>query len=415
MKKFFAALLTLTLLLSAVTASALSVPRSTSQLPDLPRAAQAPEIIRLQKGDDTLTLTLDRDLPEDALVTVMGIDADCHVLSYAALRGEGNTYTAADLPAENQWTSFEISWTDASGKALARYNSAGGLETVSAFDRTNNEYRYDYAGRFSIYVDAASGVQVRFDDRGDIISYGYEALDHTTVWFTQEGDVIWAEYRDDTFAAKWEPEKGWFVSTPTGRIDVKLNVRSPWNATPIYTKEKDEEAEPVKRDWYPNNTVVLCGLTLQEASATLPEKWYNVLPIDLRQEGRQTYYLMISNMNYVGHCYVDVWGDEVTVSYSLFDNTAIEPLSSYGRWFTSLSQITADSIESNENGFVFGEPVSISEDLNGADVALLFIRNKATYYQPFRDGTTLMRHWRNKAEWKEFRAGLQELMPLVEK
>lgn len=415
MKKLFAALLTLTLLLSAATASTISVPRSTSQLPDLPRAAEAPEIIRLQKDEGTLTLTLDRTLPEDALVTAYGLDADWHALSCAALPGEGNTYTAADLPADSLWTAFEIAWVDASGKALARYNNAGGLETVSAFDRAGNEYRYDYAGRFIIYADASTGVQVRFDGTGKLLSYGYEALDNTTVWFTSAGDVVFAEYRDDTIAAKWEPEQGWFVSTGTGRIDVKLNVRSPWNASPLYKQEKDEEAEETERVWYPNNTVTVCGLTLQEASTSLPEKWYNVLPIDLRQEGRQTYYLMISNMNYVGRCYVDVWGDEVTVSYALFDNTAIEPLSSYGRWFTSLSQITEDTIESSEGGFVFGEPVSISADLGGADVALLFIRSKATYYQPFRDGTTLIRHWRNKAEWKEFRAGLQELMPLVEK
>ena len=117
----------------------------------------------------------------------------------------------------------------------------------------------------------------------------------------------------------------------------------------------------------------------------------------------------------IGKVYVDVWGDEVTVDYSLIDSSAIRPLSEYGRWFTSLSDITSASIESDENGFGFGQPVSISEDLGGADVALLFIRSKATYYQPFRDGTTLTRYWRNLPEWKEFREVLQELMLRVEK
>ena len=125
--------------------------------------------------------------------------------------------------------------------------------------------------------------------------------------------------------------------------------------------------------------------------------------------------LMISNMHYIGRCYVDVWGNEVTVSYALLDNSAIRPLSSYGRWFTSLSQITAASIESEADGFTFGQPMSIGDDLGGADTALLFIRCKATYYQPFRDGTALTRYWRNRPEWKEFREGLQELLPRVEK
>ena len=104
-----------------------------------------------------------------------------------------------------------------------------------------------------------------------------------------------------------------------------------------------------------------------------------------------------------------------TLGYALLDNSAIRPLSSYGRWFTSLSQITAASIESEADGFTFGQPMSIGDDLGGADTALLFIRCKATYYQPFRDGTALTRYWRNRPEWKEFREGLQELLPRVEK
>ena len=50
-----------------------------------------------------------------------------------------------------------------------------------------------------------------------------------------------------------------------------------------------------------------------------------------------------------------------------------------------------------------------------ADVALLFIRSKATYYLPFPDGAELTRYWRNTPEWKEFRTTLQELVPLMEK
>jgi hypothetical protein len=190
----------------------------------------------------------------------------------------------------------------------------------------------------------------------------------------------------------------------------------PRGAKPLLpTEEKDEEEEEPEIVRYPNNTISLAGLTLQEASPTLPDKWYNVIPVDLTRQGRQTYYLPISNVRYIGKCYVDVWGDEVTVSCSLIEHGAVEPKSSYGRWFTKLSQVTEKSIESKENGFVFGEPLSIAEDLGGADVALLFIRSKATYYLPFPDGTELTRYWRNTPEWKEFRTTLQELVPFVEK
>ena len=66
-------------------------------------------------------------------------------------------------------------------------------------------------------------------------------------------------------------------------------------------------------------------------------------------------------------------------------------------------------------GFEFGVPLSISRDLGGADVALLFIRSKATYRQPFRDGTELTRYWRNTPQWKQFREDLTTLMPYVER
>ena len=112
---------------------------------------------------------------------------------------------------------------------------------------------------------------------------------------------------------------------------------------------------------------------------------------------------------------MDVWGDEVTVSVSLLESGAVRPQSWYGRWFTSLSEVTSATIESTENGFTFGEPLSIADDLGGADAALLFIRGKASYYQPFRDDTALTRYWRNKDEWKEFRQGLQEILPRVAK
>ncbi len=411
MKKLCCYVLSLMLCLMASTAFAAWVPRSASSLPDLPAGPTPPSIIRMQREGNALTLTLDRALPAGAAVTVLAIDADCRTLSFLAQPSGDNAYTAAGLPAGGQWTGVEIAWAD----ALIRYNAAGGLETASSFDAEGNEYLYDNDSRFWGYADADSSLQARFNTRGVMTRYGYEAFRNTTVWFSAEGKVVCAQYRDGSFAASWEPEVGWFVSTPTGRVKVKLNVKSPWDAKPLTSPSAEDVEKAEETIWYPNNTIVVAGLTLQEASATLPDKWYNVLPIDLTKEGRQTYYLTISNMHYVGRCYVDVWGDEVTVSTSLLDNTAIEPLSSYGRWFTSLSQITAESIESTENGFVFGETLSISEDLGGADVALLFIRSKASYYLPFRDGTSLTRYWRNQPQWKEFREGLQELMPMVEK
>lgn len=420
MKKVLALLLTLVLLMTAASAARISVPRSASQLPSLPSAPAAPGIVRMQRAGDALTVTFDQPLAADALVIFRAVDADLHTLRVTAEPAEQDrAYAASGLPDGGEWTGCEVSWTEAGSPFLARYNAAGGLTTSSAFDRSGNEYRFDADGRFCAYASASSTLQARFNTRGVMTIYGYEAFEDTTVWFSREGTVMFAEYDDGTTAAQWEPGKGWFVNTSAGRTYIQLDVRSPWNAKCLFKEEKDDTDDDAddtaETIWYPNNTVMLCGLTLQEADPSLPEKWYNVIPVDLRQEGRQTYTLMISNMFYIGQCYVDVWDGEVTVSYALADNTAVEPLSSYGRWFTALHQITADTIDSAADGFAFGEPVSIADDLGGADVALLFIRCKATYYQPFRDGSALTRYWRNKPDWKEFREGLQELMPLVEK
>lgn len=417
MKKLFCLCAAILLCLSSAMAASLYVPKSSGSLPDIPAMPECPEIVRVQKADDAVTLTLSESLPDDAFVVALGLDAE--YMRYVALAepGEGNTCTASGLPQGGEWTGFDITWNPGNGNAVAHYNAAGGLKNVSCFDAEFNEYVFDNDGYFFEFAYADGSVRVRFNTRGIMTSYGYEAFRSTTVWFTPEGEVVYAEYDegDGGMVGTWEAGYGWYVLTSSGRVKVKINTKSPWDARPLMKKTPADEEEALETIWYPDNTVTVCGLTLQEVSPDLPDKWYNVLPVDLTKDGRQTYYLMISNMHYIGRCYVDVWGDEVTVSYALLDNSAIRPLSSYGRWFTSLSQITAASIESEADGFTFGQPLSIGEDLGGADAALLFIRSKATYYQPFRDGTSLTRYWRNRPEWKEFREGLQELLPRVEK
>ena len=419
MKKFICLCAAILLCLSTAMAASLYVPKSSGSLPDIPTMPECPEIIRVQTTEDSVTITLTQPLPDNAQVTAWLRDADyCHYF-YFAEPGDGNTYTAtAPVPMPgDEWMNFDISWYSGNVRAEAHYNAAGGLKNVSCYDADFNEYVFDNDGYFFEFADADNSVRARFNTRGVMTSYGYEAFPSTTVWFTPEGEVVYAEYDDGDggMVGTWEAGYGWYVLTSAGRVKVKINTKSPWDARPLMKKTPADEEDAPETIWYPDNTVTVCGLTLQEVSSDLPDKWYNVLPVDLTKDGRQTYYLMISNMHYIGRCYVDVWGDEVTVSYSLLDNSAIRPLSSYGRWFTSLSQITAASIESEADSFTFGQPMSIGDDLGGADTALLFIRCKATYYQPFRDGTALTRYWRNRPEWKEFREGLQELLPRVEK
>lgn len=414
MKKLFCLLMILMMICSFAAAERY-VPTSSTQLPDMLSAPECPQIIRVQRTADSVTITLDRALPDKCFVIAWIRDADYTNYFATALPGEGSTYTADGLPQGGEWTGFDIDWLSGDVNASAHYNAAGGLETVTRFDEDYNQYSFDNDGRFCEFAYEKNGVRVRFNTRGVMTSYGYEAFRSMTVWFSRTGDVVCAEYNegDGGIAADWEPGYGWYIDTQAGREKIELDVPSPWNARPLLAAE--EEGVETEVVHYPNNTICVAGLTVQEADATLPEKWYNVLPVDLTTEGRQVYQLTIADMYFIGEMYVDVWGDEVTVSVSLLEHGAVRPQSWYGCWFTSLSDVTAEAIEATEGGFSFGAPLSISDDLGGAEAALLFIRGKATYYQPFRDGTTLPRYWRNKEEWKEFRQGLQEILPRVAK
>ena len=414
MRKLICMLLAVLLCLSFAAAEKY-VPTSSTKLPEMPDAPEAPAIVRVQKAEDSIILTLDPEWPDGATLTAYYTGRDHRVTPVNAQPVDGFTMEAASPAGDGWWSGYSLTWTANGDALLARYNAAGGLERVSCFDVRGNAYAFDSEGRFCEFAYAESGVRARFNTRGVMTSYGYEAFRDMIVWFSKTGEVVCAEYdeHDGGIAARWEPGYGWFVDTPEGRVKLKLDVPSPWDAKRLLPI--DEDAEKAEVTHYPNNTICVAGLTLKEADPSLPEKWYNVLPIDLTKDGRSVYQLMISNIFLIGEVYVDVWGDEVTVSCDLVDSTAVRPLSWYGRWFTRLGDITTASIESSEGGFTFGEPVSIADDLGGADTALLFIRSKASYYQPFRDGTTLTRYWRNLDEWKEFSEGLQELMPRVAK
>ena len=405
-------ILTLLVLLLACTAAqaATAVPMSKGEIPPVPAAPSAPQVVRSVQSGGTLSVTFDRALPRESLVEFMALDSSCRELSirYSV---DGGAYVTQSLPAGGQWLRIEIAWVSGSDNATARYSIGGGLVQTSRFDSRFNEFVYDARGAFTEFRDAATGVWTRFDASGSTSCYSYESQG-MRVWFDLGGNVCWATYTDGSYACTWESGEGWFIDTPTGHARVQLDL-NPAKVRPLVVVAEPSPTPEVV--WYPNNTIALAGLSLKEANSSLPDKWYNVIPVDLTRNGRQTYFLTISNARFIGECYVDVWGDEVTVTCEVLQRSGIDLKSEYGRWFTHLSQITSSSIESTANGFAFGEPLSISRDLGGADVALLFIRSKATYRQPFRDGTELTRYWRNISEWKTFRRNLTDLMQYVER
>lgn len=182
--------------------------------------------------------------------------------------------------------------------------------------------------------------------------------------------------------------------------------------------EEPAEEEPTEEvcTWYSHNTLGLVGLPLRDLYPDLTDRWYNVVPVDLTVQGRQTYPLVASNLFYMGTACVDILGDSVTVTYQTPGNRWTAYLAVEDEalvWFTSVSDITSAFLENPVGEVAFGQPVSISEQLNGQDVALLFICNHVTYRQPCIGETGyLTRYWPNLPEWKAYR---ESLLPLLDR
>ncbi len=203
---------------------------------------------------------------------------------------------------------------------------------------------------------------------------------------------------------------------PTSLPAVNATPEPTPEPTAAPTAEPTPTPTPSPYTWYSHNTQGLVGLPLRDLYPDLTDKWYNVVPVDLTVQGRQAYPLVASNLFHMGMAYVDILGDSVTVTYKTPGNKWTAYLTVEDEalaWFTAPGDITAEFLENPAGEVAFGEPVSISESLNGQDVALLFICNHVTYRQPcLGDTGYLTRYWPNLPEWKEYR---EELMGLLER
>ena len=154
-----------------------------------------------------------------------------------------------------------------------------------------------------------------------------------------------------------------------------------------------------KATWYPNNTACSFGPQFREIQPSLTDKWYMFTPIDLSIQGRQQFEYAASNLYIIGKVYVDVNGDQVTVTYENFyadqgGNT--ETKEEFFTFFPDLASVTEVEPEKMQNpGFAFGQPISIGQHLAGDTNVLLFIRNKVTYSDYVTSHAKLTRFWIN--------------------
>ena len=297
-----------------------------------------------------------------------------------------------------------------------------GNGNVSSYSVTGYDDNGNSTG--SVTYDANNQVIRKTTGQADEDSYEY------TTCYYENGEATWINV--------WGGDENGDYDL-SFNMDGSINEDSPWESsttTEYYDKEtgkwysKETGAEVAAPDlssiyaaakstmlkkpvWYYHNTVSVAGISLRDAYPGLTDKWYNVVPVDLSQDGTQQFPLVVSNMYYIGTVTVTVAGDEVTASYrySPRSNYHFSALDDCLAWFTGVDQITGDFLENPNSNMSFGQKISKANDLNGQDVALLFVCNHVTYRVPFTDdGITPKRFYRDSRLNADYFNGLNSLM-----
>ncbi|MBR3739499.1 MAG: hypothetical protein IKN04_03455 [Clostridia bacterium] len=215
-------------------------------------------------------------------------------------------------------------------------------------------------------------------------------------------ELVWQLPYDDTGLSGDKPVKQMRASFLMDGVTYTYDV--------FYTYQKKDGLVSIlveKATWYPNNTACSFGPAFRDVKPSLTEKWYLFTAVDLSIQGRQEFEYIASNMYVIGKVYVDVNGDQVTVTYHNFyadqgGNT--ETLSEFFTFFHDLKSVKNVEPETmSDPGYQFGQPISIQNDLEGDMRVLLFIRNRVTYRDYVNNSHKLTRFWPNLQERRQLR------------
>jgi len=221
-------------------------------------------------------------------------------------------------------------------------------------------------------------------------------------WMVDNNSVPWGHETWDASETKPSAMDGSAIPEGGRTLEVDFFISSVQNVEP-------PKEEPVKMVWYPSNTVGVAGLSLKDLG--IADDWHNIIPVDLSATGWHCIPLVAADAHEIGYAYVCVNNGIVTVQFDYTDGEVYEK-SQCVKWFTNLDEITAEELASIEGGLTGADPVSIADDLGGADIAFLSINNKVTFRSPVdRYGRTLPRYWRNAPVWVAYREQLMSMMP----
>lgn len=137
------------------------------------------------------------------------------------------------------------------------------------------------------------------------------------------------------------------------------------------------EYVPKEKNYF-NNTVCAFGPQFREVAPKLTREWYMFTPIDLSQDGTQTFDLIAGHMFVVGEVRVTVKDGRFTVDYE-YASRDIEGGREYFTVFKDYESITRQDLDNFVVRYSYGRPYSIEEKFGGDTDVILFVCNTATF------------------------------------
>ena len=262
--------------------------------------------------------------------------------------------------------------------------------TAAETDTTASEYvpaRENLYGLYQDFGPHSSQITVTIPDGSELdfesffsggqmqsLEVEIEKDDGTEYEVVFDGDkkIVRAEYETDDGEIYFDGT-GWYDENGT-----------PVSGPDLSFMRRYLDYQAIDGEWYHNNTMSLLGLSLRDMYPNLTNKWYQVVPVDLTQDGVFRFSTVASNEYYLGSCIVTIQDGTVTTDYTI-PSGCVDPISNCLMWFTDIGDITAEFLENPVGSYEFGQPVSIEDDLKGQDIALLFICNRITYRVPITD------------------------------
>ncbi|MGI6214640.1 MAG: hypothetical protein ACOYIT_01955 [Christensenellales bacterium] len=306
-----------------------------------------------------------------------------------------------------------------------------GVRNEDKYDERHNKIestRISADGYKEITTYDENGDSVTKDENGNLLYTVTKPKEDYKVKKNADGKLLgeWHYTENDVTISSWE------IDSKGNKIVFERDEEAKHNVTRIYSPAGDLIEETIRdlRDsliskktfeakvqkqkyvWYPSNTTSTHGFAFREERPELTEKWYRFTPLDLSHDGITTIPLIGAGKYIIGSVTVEVSGDEVVVNYS-YKGTPYDTARSESEYLNLLPNLAdLETVEPEElgEGFAFGEPISIENDLDGDTNVLLFVRNTLTFCDFWRGDKQLARYWPNSKNYAEYYEYLRSIM-----